>query len=761
MATLLSGAPKIKLTEQVIGSVNATSTYYGGMVFGGLKGKTYPVLSTSYAQWVANYGNPDTDWSFAGLCAKGFLTNGPGIWGLRVVENAYYASSFIVFDLNNSGDGVSSGSKNVYTINNLYVSESHFYPNGGSAGVASAFVLRPSDVGNALTQTSVSVTLNVSGSINTSIDVSASLSDTSSVSNWLNPLATAIIAAANSQNVSLGSIVLNSGHIFIYAEEGISISLTSQTTVEGFEAPFIQVFAADPGATYANNYYAAGISSFSTGLAQITQLKVSSSNAAEVYLAYGTLAQNIALSSADSISDFVFAAVSNLNSFATTNSIPVTFSATDSAGNVVTSGSTASIILATATQAGNSLITFKSDSTNVTVNNKISGLADPNTFKFNVYSKSNLTTPLETFTVSLNDQVDANNVQQYIEDMVNGTNGLSASSYVRAYGGNLSSSLQINYLGLNTPTQANATLLAWLNGGDDGSKPTTETIITGWDTFLNTESYKINLLINAGYTDPAIQEEMATIADTRLDCEAIIDLPQDLTTAADAASYRTNTLNIYTSRAGCYTPFVKVLNPSTNRYVWCPPSGHVASQFSYTANNFGIYQAPAGSKHGVLSGVTDVYVDYHESGDLDTLDAAQINVIRKVGGAIQIDNDKTMINNNGPLSSMNVRTMVTDIETYAISVATSNKFELDNSSLGTTVEKTIEAYIEPYKNAGAITDYAVICDDTNNGPIYLDNAQRNITILLIPVRATRYFLIGVGIGTNAVGLAELEASGLT
>ena len=53
-------------------------------------------------------------------------------------------------------------------------------------------------------------------------------------------------------------------------------------------------------------------------------------------------------------------------------------------------------------------------------------------------------------------------------------------------------------------------------------------LTTAWDEFADPESLDVNILINGGWTQAAVQLKMDEIAQSRRDCIAVLDVPSDL-----------------------------------------------------------------------------------------------------------------------------------------------------------------------------------------------------------------------------------------
>lgn len=241
------------------------------------------------------------------------------------------------------------------------------------------------------------------------------------------------------------------------------------------------------------------------------------------------------------------------------------------------------------------------------------------TIYFNVYVfdlTKNAVVPTENFQCTLQANVNGLGQQTQLDIVINDpTNG---SKYIQA----VNAAASYSSVGLVYTSSAIACA-----GAASGTAVTDSNLVNGWNQFASVSSYSLNMLINGGYSTPAVQLAMDSLAAARGDCTAILDVPSTEQTSVAAVSYRLNTLNLNSNHSALYTPDVLILDTYNGQQLLVPPSGYVAAQYAYNDAVSSPANSPAGLNRGIINilGVRIVY----EQGDRDLLVANQVNYIRK------------------------------------------------------------------------------------------------------------------------------------
>lgn len=385
------------------------------------------------------------------------------------------------------------------------------------------------------------------------------------------------------------------------------------------------------------------------------------------------------------------------------------------------------------------------------VTKTLDSIPSDRTFDLQVYSKENLNSPLESFKVSLIKQLDGNGNQMYIEEVVN--NSASKSKYIR-----------VKYNVLNEYFLDEMSNIVWLNGGSDGALPTNAQIMSGWDDFADPEQITVRLLINAGYTNVAVQQKMVSIASNRKDCFAILDMPSDKQNATDAANYRNYELNINSSYGAIYTPDLLITDEDSGEQLYVNPSGYVAGQYCYTDKSFASWWAPAGLTRGVIPNVQGIRVKYSE-GHRDLLAQSQVNYIREMPGkGYPIWEEYTLQAKASALQNVHVRRLCITIEVAITDFLQYNVFDPNDAEMRSGLVLAIEDYLIQVQTGRGLqvingkNGFLVQCDENNNPAYLLDQGICVVDVYIKPISVAKFIKLNVILTKLSAEFSEVSAA---
>ena len=365
-------------------------------------------------------------------------------------------------------------------------------------------------------------------------------------------------------------------------------------------------------------------------------------------------------------------------------------------------------------------------------------------------------TSVESFLVTLYESIDGFGRQTNIESVINDQNG--GSQYIRVS----QNKTQADYVANNRRTLINSivagsglTLGVPLFGGSDGLQPTFGDIIQAWDLYQDVEQVDVNMLINGGYSVPPIQQAMCALAEARMDCVAILDMPSNSQTVQSALDYRRNLLNLDSSYAALYSPDYLIHDRYNNIQLYVPPSGHIAAAYAFTDNNYNVWFAPAGMNRGDLK-VDGVRHDYNQ-GDRDALVESQINPTRVFEGrGIKIWGQDTLQSKQSSLSNISVRRLMIFLEKSMAEAALYSVFDPNDAILRAFLVDLCERFLQPIMDARGLYWFGVQCDEHNNPPESIANGDVILDVYVDPsIPVKRIHLTAV---VNKTGSRVMEGA---
>lgn len=301
------------------------------------------------------------------------------------------------------------------------------------------------------------------------------------------------------------------------------------------------------------------------------------------------------------------------------------------------------------------------------------------------------------------------------------------------------------------------TRITLAGGADDTIGPSSGDIIAAWDEFLAVEKIPANLLINAGFATPAIQQKMLFVAEERRDAVAILDIPEDRSTSvSDMVSYRKIELGADTFYGAIYGGWVKVYDPQSDREITIPPSGDVAGIYLHTATVANRWDAPAGLQRGIIPNAVGLSLEPNEA-ERDLLYINGINPIVKLAGANAIVwGQKSLQLRASALDRMNVVNLVLWMNNRMIEALRPFVFEPNTKFTRDSANYMLSSFLGDIKKRGGLYDFYVDSSDQLNTPEVIDQNQMLINVFIKPVKSSEYIRVATIIAPTGVSLSSLQ-----
>lgn len=345
--------------------------------------------------------------------------------------------------------------------------------------------------------------------------------------------------------------------------------------------------------------------------------------------------------------------------------------------------------------------------------------------------ETNFNVPVETYRATLRDKVNAANQQLNLEYQLE-----AADSRIRA---KINTSHPEWIASNGSRRLINAIVEQDFLFGDNGRRATNGDILAAWDLYENEDDYPIRLLINAGYTDVSVQNRMLSLAETRRDCFAILDVPSNMQTAARMVDYRRNILNANTSFGAMYGPdILEVTDEGQEIYVPC--SGAIAAVFAQNDAAEAEWWAPAGVIRGVVEEIRGTRYKYSQ-GERNMLDQNQVNFIHKqTGYGYCVWGAMTLQSARSALQDVPVRRLINTIETTAKYDVLVGLFDPNDEFLWDQLKTAVENILRPIAARRGLYFFDVKCDKSNNPDNQIANGDVVLEYVIEPVRYAKRIL---------------------
>jgi hypothetical protein len=367
------------------------------------------------------------------------------------------------------------------------------------------------------------------------------------------------------------------------------------------------------------------------------------------------------------------------------------------------------------------------------------GYDDPYSFWVDVFIdyRNERQLPDESFLVKRVPSQDGYGNQLFIEDVIN-----AKSKIIRVRNNPFAGEIKI----LQTRG-------LFLDKGTNGARVSFGQMMRAWDLYADVEAVDVNLLIQGGAPNGMsdlqdiadIQRHMNEIARSRMDCVAVLDIPESEQETAAAVAYRRAQLNMDSSYSAIYSPNVTILDTYNNMDVSVAPSGFAAAACAFTDGNYEVWFAPAGMIRGALSVKKAKYI--YNQGHRDALNDAQINAIRYFpkGAGYKIWGADTMQVEASALTNLNVRRLMNMIEKSIGITNMYSVFDPNDQILRSRMSATVEFFLEPILRAQGLYWYKVICDDSNNQAATIAAGILVLDVYFDPVITTKRIFLNANI----------------
>jgi hypothetical protein len=294
-------------------------------------------------------------------------------------------------------------------------------------------------------------------------------------------------------------------------------------------------------------------------------------------------------------------------------------------------------------------------------------------------------------------------------------------------------------------------------------------VISAYRNFTNPAEYKIDFLIGGPSGGASIQEsqakanELIAIADIRKDCVATISPHRsDVVNVANSDTQTNNIVNFFdpltsSSYAVFDTGYKYVYDRFNNQFRYVACNADVAGLMARTSINQYPWFSPAGASRGALNNA--VKLAYNPSqAQRDTLYPKRINpIIFSPGAGIILFGDKTALSYTSAFDRINVRRLFLTLESSIERAARAQLFEFNDTITRANFINIVDPYLRDVKSKRGITDFVVVCDESNNTPDVIDGNQFKADIYIKPARSINF--IGLTFVATRTGVSFEEIIG--
>ena len=301
---------------------------------------------------------------------------------------------------------------------------------------------------------------------------------------------------------------------------------------------------------------------------------------------------------------------------------------------------------------------------------------------------------------------------------------------------------------LTTPA---AILTIALTGGVNQNANTAGTLATAFDQLEDEDTVALDILFSPGMSGRADHvtavNDITATAVARKDCIAVASPARsDIVGVASPATMVTNTmLTAKDMTFGSYlvvdNNFLKVYDKYNDKYIMIPAASSTAGIMAATDNNAAPWVSPAGTRRGNYLGITSLAYSPTKA-QRDTLYKGAVNPIANIPGqGVMLYGDKTHMNRPSAFDRINVRRLFTSLEKAIGEFAKASLFELNDEFTRAEFVNNVEPLLREVKGRRGITDFKVVCDETNNTASVIDRNEFVATLFIKPARSINFITL--------------------
>ena len=283
-----------------------------------------------------------------------------------------------------------------------------------------------------------------------------------------------------------------------------------------------------------------------------------------------------------------------------------------------------------------------------------------------------------------------------------------------------------------------------LSGGTGAASTTANIYTKGYSKFIDRDNVDISLLIS-GRSDATTVKLLADLVNERKDCVLFVSplltdvLNKAQTVAANnILTTRNTTYGINSSYVVMDSGWKYIYDKYNDMFRYVPLNADIAGICARTEFATQSWFSPAGLNRGTVKNVIKLAFNPDQAAR-DLLYVAGVNPVATFSGEGTIlFGDKTMLKKPSAFDRINVRRLFITLEKAISTAAKYSLFEFNDEFTRSQFRNLTIPYLRNVQAQRGITDFRVICDETNNTGEVVDRNQFVADIYIKPARSINF-----------------------
>ena len=300
-----------------------------------------------------------------------------------------------------------------------------------------------------------------------------------------------------------------------------------------------------------------------------------------------------------------------------------------------------------------------------------------------------------------------------------------------------------------------------LVGGTASETATAGNIQTAFSVFANDELFDISLIPTGGATAATVTHVINNVAEVRLDC-VVFCSPEQADVVDNAGSEATDVVAFRNSLpSSSYAVMDSGYKYQYDRYNdvyrYVPLNGDTAGLAVRTDFIADPWFSPAGFNRGQIKNVVKLPFSPKKT-DRDTLYKKGVNpVVTFPGQGTILFGDKTLLAKPSAFDRINVRRLFIVLEKAIATASKFQLFEFNDSFTRAQFRNLVEPFLRDVQGRRGITDFRVVCDETNNTAEVIDRNEFVADIFVKPSRSINFIQLNFVATRTGISFEEVGA----
>ena len=308
-----------------------------------------------------------------------------------------------------------------------------------------------------------------------------------------------------------------------------------------------------------------------------------------------------------------------------------------------------------------------------------------------------------------------------------------------------------------------------LASGTDDFAITNAEFATGYEKFADTENVDIALLMcgpsqtSADATGDTKATAVMDIATARKDCVAFISPARaDVVGVANGVTQTQNVVGFAdglpsSSYAVIDSGYKYMYDKYNDVYRFVPLNGDIAGLCARTDSVADAWFSPGGFNRGQIRGAVKLAFNPNQT-QRDELYKSRVNpCVSFPGQGTVLFGDKTAQTKPSAFDRINVRRLFITLEKAVSTAAKFQLFEFNDEFSRANFRNLVEPFLRDVQGRQGLTDFSVVCDDTNNTSDVIDRNEFRADIFIKPNRSINF--ISLNFVATRSGVAFTEVAG--